>query len=79
MRGVVSSNGQLSVWAPSKIVLDAVDAPDADAETPEALALWFAEQFAASKMLVSGKELQSESVEICAIAADDVASLKRHI
>lgn len=72
-------NGQLSVWAPSKIVLDAVDAPDADAETPEALALWFAEQFAASKMLATGAELSSENVEICAIDADEVASLKRHI
>ncbi len=47
-------HGQLSVWAPSKIVLDAVEAPEADAETPEALALWFAEQFAAERLLLVG-------------------------
>ena len=44
---------QLSVWAPSKIVLDAVEQPDADAETPEALARWFAEMFSATKFVVA--------------------------
>lgn len=72
-------NGQLSVWAPSKIVLDAVDAPDGDAETPQALALWFAEQFSASKILLAKDGFDSETVEICQIDADDITSLKRHI
>ncbi len=46
--------GQLSVWAPSKIVLDAVEPPQADADSPEALALWFAAQFSASSLILVG-------------------------
>ncbi|MEM7243171.1 MAG: dihydroneopterin aldolase [Pseudomonadota bacterium] len=38
--------GQISVWAPSKMVLDATEKPALDA-TPEELALWLAEQFEA--------------------------------
>lgn len=45
---------QLSVWAPSKIVLDSVEQPDADAETPEALALWFAQTFQAAELVIVG-------------------------
>ncbi|MGE4611538.1 MAG: dihydroneopterin aldolase [Paracoccaceae bacterium] len=65
-------HGQLSVWAPSKIVLDSVEQPEADAETPEALAMWFAEQFAASKLvIVAGREeLQNAGLEISVLKAD---------
>ena len=38
-------NGQLSIWAPSKMVLDSVTKPDAGADAPLALAHWFAEEF----------------------------------
>lgn len=44
--------GQSLVWAPSKLVLDAVDGPQ-DSE-PVALALWLAEQMSARKMIVHG-------------------------
>ncbi len=47
-------NGQLSVWAPSKVVLDAVDKTDADADTPLALAQWFARAFSADHISVCG-------------------------
>ncbi|MCR9125056.1 MAG: dihydroneopterin aldolase [Rhodobacteraceae bacterium] len=50
-------NGRISVWAPSKIVLDAVDGPaeaKADAIT---LAAWFAGWFGADEMLVIGAAL----------------------
>jgi dihydroneopterin aldolase len=40
------------VWAPSKIVLDAVDGPKAT--DPVALALWLAEELAAESLLVHG-------------------------
>lgn len=65
-------HGQLSVWTPSKIVLDSVEQPEADAETPEALAMWFAEQFAASKLvIVAGREkLQSAGLEISVLKAN---------
>ena len=50
-------NGQISVWAPSKIVLDAVDGPDEGAVDACALAAWFAGEMAASRLLVVGAKL----------------------
>lgn len=44
--------GRSVVWAPSKIVLDAVDGPKAT--EPVALALWLAEQMAATGIVVHG-------------------------
>lgn len=44
--------GQSVVWAPSKMVLDAVDGPKV--AEPVALALWLAESMAASGMVVHG-------------------------
>lgn len=42
--------GQLSVWAPSRIVLDAVNGPLE--ESPFFLAKWFAEEFSAQSLVV---------------------------
>lgn len=50
-------NGQTCVWAPSKIVLDAVDGPSAQPHDAVALAAWFANTFEASEMLVIGADL----------------------
>ena len=44
--------GQMIVWAPSKLVLDAVDGPQSRA--PVALALWLAELMAADRLVVHG-------------------------
>jgi dihydroneopterin aldolase len=44
--------GQSVVWAPSKMVLDAVDGPKS--ADPVALALWLAEGMAARGILVHG-------------------------
>lgn len=44
--------GQMVVWAPSKLVLDAVDGPHS--REPVALALWLAEMMAAQKLIVHG-------------------------
>ena len=44
--------GQMMVWAPSKMVLDAVDGPHS--RDPVALALWLAEQMAADRLIVHG-------------------------
>ncbi len=72
-------NGQMSVWAPSKIVLDAVEKPKVDAEKPEALALWFAEQFQAARFLLidSDTELATGNMivrRLDASAWDQIAS-----
>ncbi|MDR9395116.1 dihydroneopterin aldolase [Roseovarius sp. SYSU LYC5161] len=48
-------NGQISVWAPSKIVLDAVDGPTTGPDDPVALAGWFAGHIEASDLLVIGE------------------------
>lgn len=45
-------HGQISVWAPSKIVLDAVDGPRRGPEAPVDLAAWFAGQIEASDLLL---------------------------
>jgi dihydroneopterin aldolase len=47
-------HGQISVWAPSKIVLDAVDGPSASPRDAAALAAWFAVQMGALEMVVVG-------------------------
>ncbi len=47
---------QMTVWAPSKIVLDAVDGPSASPRDALALALWFAGQVDAARMVVIGTE-----------------------
>lgn len=44
--------GQMTVWAPSKLVLDAVDGPHS--REPLALALWLAELMAAERLIVHG-------------------------
>lgn len=46
---------QLVVWAPSKLVLDAVDGPGAGPRNPVALALWLAEQVAAVRLQLIGR------------------------
>ena len=54
-------NGQLSVWAPSKIVLDAVEKPDIKNFSAENLAIWFASVFSAQALIVAGGKHQSLS------------------
>lgn len=49
-------NGQICIWAPSKIVLDAVDGPSAKGADAVALASWFAATCEAREMLVIGDE-----------------------
>jgi 7,8-dihydroneopterin aldolase/epimerase/oxygenase len=47
-------HGKTIVWAPSKLVLDAVDGPTSRA--PVALALWLAETLAADRLILRGAE-----------------------
>jgi dihydroneopterin aldolase len=64
-------NGQTSVWAPSKIVLDSVDTPSVQPRDAVALAAWFAATFGAREMLVIGAPLpQNASVPLRAVPAD---------
>ncbi len=47
-------NGQISVWAPSKIVLDATEGPDLSQMDAAALTDWFAEEFEARTVISLG-------------------------
>lgn len=49
--------GRIVVWAPSKIVLDSVEKPDAEPCAPAALARWFAETMQAERFLGLGCEV----------------------
>lgn len=48
---------QISLWAPSKIVLDAVEGPKTQPRDSVALAAWLAEQLEALELLVIGEDL----------------------
>lgn len=66
-------NGQISVWAPSKIVLDAVDGPSAQKGDALALAVWFAQQMEAAELLVFGEDLpeKAEDLRVRQVSIDD--------
>ncbi|MFQ1699821.1 dihydroneopterin aldolase [Loktanella agnita] len=49
-------NDQICIWAPSKIVLDAVDGPAAGPHDAVALVAWFAAEMQAKELLVIGAE-----------------------
>ena len=64
-------NGQSCVWAPSKIVLDAVDGPSAQPRDAVALAAWFALTLDAGEMVVIGDILSDEvSVPLRLVSVD---------
>ncbi|OUD10409.1 diguanylate cyclase [Marivivens niveibacter] len=47
---------QICVWAPSKIVLDAVESPSAGPDDAAALCAWFAEHMEAAELLLIGDD-----------------------
>ena len=49
-------NDQICIWAPSKIVLDAVDGPSASPRDAVALVAWFASEIAAEELLIIGAD-----------------------
>jgi len=53
-------HGQISVWAPSKLVLDSQDGPGPSVRDPLALALWLAQGFEAQDVLIFGAEPGTE-------------------
>ncbi|PUB13559.1 dihydroneopterin aldolase [Yoonia sediminilitoris] len=55
-------NGQICVWAPSKIVLDAVDRPSANRRDAVSLAAWFAEEISAEELLVIGDDVPETDI-----------------
>lgn len=66
-------NGQVSVLAPSKIVLDAVDGPSADPGDALALVAWFAGQMHARELLVIGAEAPGAPVPVRSLGVEALA------
>lgn len=62
---------QISLWAPSKIVLDAVEGPKTQPRDSLALALWLAGHLSAQELLVIGEDLPESGevpVRVCDVA-----------
>ena len=57
-------NGQICIWAPSKIVLDAVDGPSASPRDAVALVAWFAAQVKACELLLIGAAAPTANVPV---------------
>ena len=57
-------HGQISVWAPSKMVLDAAHSPSASPRDATALAAWFASEMEAEELVVVGAELPASDVPL---------------
>ena len=66
-------NGQTCIWAPSKIVLDAVDGPSASPRDAVALAAWFAAEVGAVELLVVGAEAPVALMPVRLIAVSEMA------
>ena len=66
-------HGQMTVWAPSKVVLDAIDGPSASPRDAVALALWFADHMGAARRVVIGADLP-ENAEAEALAIEKAAA-----
>ena len=57
-------NGQVCVWAPSKIVLDAVEGPPAGSQDALTLVSWFAAEMSAKELLIIGEEGPESAVPV---------------
>ena len=57
-------NGQICIWAPSKMVLDAVDGPSASPRDAVQLVAWFAEEMAAEELLLIGADAPATDVPV---------------
>lgn len=66
-------NGQICIWAPSKIVLDAVDGPSASPRDASQLAAWFAQEMRAKELLVIGADAPETTVSTRVIAGHSQA------
>ena len=57
-------HNQISVWAPSKIVLDTIEGPISASEDSLALAVWFAEEMQAARIVVIGCDAPETSIPL---------------
>ncbi len=68
--------GEMSVWAPSKIVLDSLSKPESGAGGPRRLALWFAKEIGARSLVILGEDNGLADADyVQAVSLDDPAAL----
>ena len=60
-------HGQICVWAPSKIVLDAVESPSPSPRDPLALVGWFADEISAAALLIVGAAAPASTVPVTCV------------
>ena len=65
-------HGQISVWAPSKIVLDAVDGPSASPRDAAALSAWFASLMQATELVMLGTPAPAADVPVRSLAVGEL-------
>jgi dihydroneopterin aldolase len=65
-----TKNAQICIWAPSKIVLDAVDGPSASPRDAVALVAWFAQEMNAAELLVIGETAPVLNLPVRAVSVD---------
>jgi len=63
-------NGQISVWAPSKIILDAIDGPTVNERSALNLATWFAQAMGAIRFVTVGAPKLAHSSGLDVIEVD---------
>jgi dihydroneopterin aldolase len=63
-------NDQICIWAPSKIVLDAVDGPSASPRDAVALVAWFATEMEAKELWIIGADAPESTISMRVMAAD---------
>ncbi|WP_108814729.1 dihydroneopterin aldolase [Loktanella sp. Alg231-35] len=66
-------NDQICIWAPSKIVLDAVDGPSASPRDAVTLAAWFAAEMEAKELWVFGADAPESTISTRVIAVDQAS------
>jgi dihydroneopterin aldolase len=67
-------HGQISVWAPSKIVLDAVEGPETQPRDSVALAAWFGGGLSAAELVVIGAAPpEAAGLPVRALGLEDAA------
>ncbi|MGH1367517.1 MAG: dihydroneopterin aldolase [Maritimibacter sp.] len=64
-------HGQISVWAPSKITLDAIDGPNANPRDAAMMTAWFAKQVQAAEILYIGEKAPPSDVPARMIGLED--------
>lgn len=63
-------NGQISVWAPSKIILDAIDGPAVEEKNALNIAVWFAQEMDAKRFVSVGATARLPACGIDVIEVD---------